>query len=344
MEWSTPGAGESGDILAEERIKPVRWWWPGGWLQGNFGVAVLVVVVVGGVGWFAWEGLAGLRGSASAVVGGSVEVHPEYGRDLDAGEYGLAERYGTPLYLGKGGLPVVRFDDTGEVRELTQIEADWEWGEEYEWVGEGRGVWAPGPRGKGMWWEVDEESASLSEVVRYPREKWREKQRRELSRAVAELGMLVRYVSGLDLTFWSVGSGEALIVVVSSVRGRFPPVEYGHWEGVPLLWSCDAELESDFTLGVTSGCPGVEYQDLLSQAWGSVGGVLDVAVRMGENGVVMDRMSAETLAGSGLLSRQAYYLVDLWRAVEVAEFRLEALAEESLAHDLPIVVEVFGED
>ena len=289
-----------------------------------------------GVGW----GSGDAGGVIGAVAG---DVHAEYGRDLTAGEYALAEGYGTPLYLGKGGLPVVRFEELGIARELTSTEADWVgWGE-YEWTGEGRSVWAPGPKGRGIWWEVDEEAESLAEVVRYPREKWRERQRLELSRAVSELSVLVRYVSGLDFEIWRVGSGEALLKVVRSVMGRFPPVEYGHWEGVPSLWACDTGLESDFTLGVTSGCPGPKYQELLSQAWGGVGGVIDVVERMGETGVVMDGMSAEALSESGLLARQGYYLIDLWRAVDLAGGRLEALSEESVARDLPIIVEVFGE-
>ena len=347
LEWSTPGAGESEDILADERVRRVRWWWPGSWFEGRLGLVILVVVVMGGVGWFAFGGAFGWRvspdggGVRVGVEGG--EVHPGYGRDLTAGEYALAERYGTPLYLGKGGLPVVRFGGVGESRELTLMEAEWESLEKYEWSGEGRSVWAPGPRGRGIWWEVDEEAESLDGVVRYPREKWREKQRRELSRAVSELGVLVRYVSGLDLKVWRAGSGESLLRVVRSVRGRFPPVEYGHWEAVPSLWVCDTELESDFTMGVTSGCPGPEYEDLLSQAWGSVGGVIDVAERMGETGIVMDGLNAEALSESGLLSRQGYFLIDLWRAVELTGVRLEALASESKARDLPIVVEVFGE-
>ena len=48
LEWSTPGAGESGDILAEERVRPVRWWWPGSWFEGRLGLAGLCL---GGLVW-----------------------------------------------------------------------------------------------------------------------------------------------------------------------------------------------------------------------------------------------------------------------------------------------------
>ena len=75
-------------------------------------------------------------------------VDPEAGRALEGEEVGLAMRYGRPMHLGEGGLPVVEFQD-GVVRELTPVEVEYRSLAPFEDAGYGGIVWGPGPRGGG---------------------------------------------------------------------------------------------------------------------------------------------------------------------------------------------------
>ena len=53
--WQPPPEEESPDILAEERARPRRMWWPGNWLRGRGGIVILVLFFAGGLAYLVWE-------------------------------------------------------------------------------------------------------------------------------------------------------------------------------------------------------------------------------------------------------------------------------------------------
>ena len=123
------GKGSGPDILAEERERRlrrrrgIRAFFPSSWLTGRAGVFILVVFLLGGLGWLGFQrwGDADRLGPGSGSPSFSSPV-PERARDLTASEYSLASRYGRPLYFGTEGVPVVQVEGTGKVRELTPFE------------------------------------------------------------------------------------------------------------------------------------------------------------------------------------------------------------------------------
>ena len=122
---SPPGRSSGPDLLAEERERrrsKVRLAWPGNWFTGRFGLVVLVVFVGGGLGWSLFQTLGARFDSRSSSAVSDV-LHPESGRDLTVAEYALAEQYGQPVFLGDGGMPLIQVEATGEVREITPVEA-----------------------------------------------------------------------------------------------------------------------------------------------------------------------------------------------------------------------------
>ena len=103
--WEARPPEPERDILAEDRLsKSRRRWWLGNWLTGRVGVVVLVVFIVGGLGWVVMAG-SGLGSDRSRESFDVVRVKdPEAGRLLTLGEQSLASSYGVPLHLGDGGV------------------------------------------------------------------------------------------------------------------------------------------------------------------------------------------------------------------------------------------------
>ena len=341
--WEAPLREPDRDILSEERVRPRRWWWPGSWLTGRTGMTLLAVFVVGGLGWTMVSRI-GVGPSGAPGAGEAPRVnHPESGRRLAPAEYGLASEYGSPLFLGKGGLPVVRMETTGRVRELTPVEAEFESSLPYVSAGYGEVVWTPGPRGWGLWWKDDVEERLLSARLGFPRDSWRDRQQAELSHAAARVTEGLRVVELMDLELWRPGIGPALEALMAQLRFRYPVVEYGNWGVVPARWQCDRALESDLNQGVTPGCPGSEYVVLLEDAWVRLGAVVVLLEGIGRLGAEMDVMSAADLYQSGLVRQQVYALADLLEGVRKLELGLERLWVGSRAVDLPVSVRLFSE-
>ena len=338
------GKGFRRDILAGERKKIRRWWWPGRWFSGRVGVVVLVAFLATGGAFVVMEGSGGYRVRGldfSAKEGGDVEY--EAGRELVGKEVGLALRYGRPLYLGDGGLPVVELG-SGVVRELTPVEAGFESVFLYEEAGYANVMWGPGPRGWGMWWKDQSEMELLRPSRVYSRFGWRDKQDGELDVGAAVVSFGLALLLHMDLEVWEKGLGEPLVEVMEGLKERHRVVEVGHWGAVPGQWVCDEKWESDLNQGVTQGCPGSEYESLLRESWERLGAVVEVLHGIGRVIVVMDEMGSRELHDSEALGGLGFYLVDLveeWYAMEVA---FEAMREGTSWYDLPVNAEVFDRD
>ena len=268
---------------------------------------------------------------------------PESGRPLTAIEYALAEQYGRPVFLGDGGLPLIRVYATDEVRELTPVEAEFDSSRRFVYAGYGGVVWTPGPRGWGMWWRDDSEKRALRTLVVFSREDWRERQEDELSLAVSEVSDGIRMAVSMDLKFWRPGVGVPLFRIVHGIKSRYPPVTYDEWGAVPVIWGCDHGIEVAFHQGVTQGCPHPEYVGSLGSTWVQLGVVVGTLEKMARLAIRMDSLGAEELYLSEYLPSQAYFMADLLREMDGLAAALERLQYVSLNEDLVINVRMFEE-
>ena len=348
--WSSgEREGVGRDILSEERVRGLRWWWPGDWmpgrwLRGRFGLAVLFAFLLV---WVFWSAFCGLR-DGEAVRGGaggsgSSPVLVEQ-RALSSVEAVRAQGFGEPLYLGQGGLPVVRLGSTGEVRELTPVE--WGYDSVFPYVDTGVGgvLWSPGPRGWGMWWLGNGEEEFLRPVGGFDREGWRAKQERELRLAAAAVTVSLRALRRADLDVWARGELAVVGVMMGGLRDRYSVGVGGMWAGVPGRWVCDLELEGDLTQGLSQGCPGAGLEGLLQQAWSDMGVLIERLDGIGRVGAEMDKMTTKELYESEVLADMWYNFQDLGREVEEVNISLDRLSSGSLEAGLTVQAILFAED
>ena len=328
------------DILQDDRERRsrsrFRYLHPGTFLSGRFGAVVLAVFLAGGLGWFLYENFSGVFSPRPAPAPQPAPAHPEAGRVLSPVEHTLASVFGAPLFLGDRGLPVIRVPATGEVREMTPVEVEYD--EPFRFVASGYrdAIWGPGPRGWGIFWEDDSELRSLAPVARFTRESWRERQQDELHLVLEHVEVGMELISLGDPSRWRPGLGRALFELSEDVRGRYPPVEYGHWGSVPGLWVCDLEAEQALTQGLTLGCPDVEYLERLIDVWVSLGVVVD---QLGVIGLVMARlegMDSMEQSSSGVGYALAYQVQDLERMLDRVQVSVDALWQQSAEDELPL--------
>ena len=349
--WEEDVSGkDSGvDILAEERERRLRRrrglraFFPSNWLAGRTGFVILLAFLVGGLGLLGfqrWDDSNHLGpGSGSSFLSPPV---PERAQDLSASEYSLASRFGRPLYLGTGGVPVVQVEGTGEVRELTPFELEFD--SAFTRVPSPRGliIEVPGPRGWGMWWRDMSEAHSLRSLVSFDRRSWASRQEGELSRVVRGISLGMQVVSGVNLEVWDPGSGDSLLDLMAQIKDPYPPVRHRHWSSVPGIWVCDLRLERDLHQGITPGCPGGEYLGALREAWGRAGLVVERMEGIARLVHQIDGMSSEEFFQSNVRANFSYEVLDLARDIQEFDLALSRLRRVSREWDLPIVVDFMG--
>lgn len=339
--------GSSADILAEERVRRFRWWWigdwmPGRWLKGRVGLVVAACFcIVGGVwvSFFSGEESGGAVGETGSRAGGPLRG----GGVLSTMDANRAERFGEPLFLGEGGLPVVQLRSTGEVRELTPVEWGYDSGLPYVRTGVDGVVWTTGPRGWGMWWREDMDELSVFTDGGFSAELWRQKQESELRWVAGRVTEGLRGVMAMEPDNWRRGNGEVVEGLVREVRLRYSVETGGVWAGVPGRWVCDIGLERDLTQGLTDGCPGSDLLGVVAYAWDDMGAVVDQLGGMARLAGVMDGLGTRELYESELVGDMWYRFRDLGLQVEVLNARLDFLSSESSRVGLPVRVALFDD-
>lgn len=351
LERDAKGSG-SEDLLAEERALAARgrWWKPwwlrsaavGDWFPGRKGAWAAAAVLVALAGWLVYMMATGGVRSGSGASGPweapeDYTVNMEAGRVLRVGEVEVALAYGEPVELGVFGRPVVVHAGSGEERELTPLEVDFfeEHGRDglagVE-LGVNRVVWNPGPQGWGMWWREEAVERFSEPELLFTRERWREKQERELQWLAYRLEEAALVLNRLeDPLVRQRGIGAELAAVLDRMTDRYPSVRekrgVGAWAAAPTRWVCDEELELALTGGITQGCPGLDYRVVLSEVWGSGGAVYQELARLARLLNYLDGLSTEEYFGSGDVPGVFFGLVDLLEvemlnlAVSVGELR-----------------------
>ena len=333
----------SGDILADERVlrSRRRWWSPASWLSGRAGLVVLVAfLLLGPLYLYFNDRISWLRADRSSVST-YIPQSNEAGRDLTPSEFAMARFFGEPIRLGDGGFPVVRLDTTGEVRELTPVEVEFEESARFASTGENNVVWGPGPRGWGIWWKDQTEVNLLASGSYFTRYRWFEKQKDELSLAVSEVSRGLHLVEAMDFSLWSSEVSGPLYVLTNDLKMRYRPVAFGHWGVVPMQWQCNESFEEELNQGMTQGCPGLEYLSALGDAWVSVGKVVERMQGMSRLGVFMDRMGSRDLHQSDVIMDQVYHASDLLEDVSELERALADLERVSSRREMTIAVRLF---
>ena len=278
----------------------------------------------------------------------AAEPHPEAGRELRGLETLQAEWLGRPVRLGEGGLPVVEHRVTGEVREMTPVEVEF-YDETHGGIrpfietGVNGVVWNPGPDGWGMWWRDNSLQVELLPDALFTRERWRDRQEAELSRAADLLSRGLVELDHYRPEEWVRGPSARIANLMAELRAVHPVVaEHGFWEGVPGQWLCDDGLEAAVTLGVSQGCPPAHYRDFLYEAWGRLGAAADHLAGLARLGLVIDRLPARDYYQSTVREEFFYTLIDLDELVGRVIVALAGLQQVSVGQELPIIVRLFG--
>ena len=240
-------------------------------------------------------------------------------------------------------MPVVEFS-SGNVRELTPVEAEFESPFRFEEAGYGDVLWNPGPRGWGMWWEDQREREMLWAERVFSRLRWRDKQEEELGVAAWAVSLGLAMLLYVDWEVWEVGIGEPLVHLMEWMEERYPLGERGYWSGVPGRWVCADQLEVALTQGVTQGCPGEEYEALLRESWVRLGVVADLLLGIGRVIQVADGMNTGELYDSEVRSRLGFYVLDLGREWGRMESAFRDMREGTAWRGLPVDVEFFDPD
>ena len=333
----------SADILVEERARRSRrrWWSPASWLSGRTGLAVLVSFLVLGPLYLYFDGRVSWLPAGSGRAPAYEPRSPDAGRELTPSEFAAARSFGDPLRLGDSGFPVVRLSATGEVRELTPVEMDFDEGVSYVPTGVYNVVWGPGPRGWGIWWKDQSERRVLTSGNHFTRYRWQERQREELSHAASEVSRGLEMVQGMDFSLWSSGVSGPLYILTDDLKDRYPSVAFGHWGAVPMQWQCSDVFEAELNQGVTQGCPGPGYLSALRDAWVDLGVVAERMQGMSRLGVFMERLSARELHQSGVVMEQVYHAADLVEDVDDLHASLARLEGVSARAGMTIAVRLF---
>ena len=224
--------------------------------------------------------LDGPRGRGSYVAGG----------ELSASESLVASRFGRPLYLGDGGLPVIELYRTGDVREMTRLEAGFPSSgplsvdyddpievapglrryqapdRDYEDV-----YFHPGAAGQGVWWHDPGRASPSSRLSVVDRDGWQEAQMEELLEALPAVERVLLSYQETDLSNWDEDWVVDVHDEMERLTQRFVGGDHTRWAMVSYRVSCDEALELERTGGLTRGCPSPLLEQALSYVWARYG-------------------------------------------------------------------------
>ena len=267
-------------------------------------LALVLACGAGAVGVMAWSwtlenrdvpAAAAEGGPAAAVVLDAPRPQGVYraGGDLNAVERLVAARFGRPHYLGDGGLPVIEVYHTGQIREMTEFEANFPSSQplpvdyadppdpapalrrynvpdrDYPGI-----YFHPGPNGYGVWWHDPARDSLVSRVVVVDRGEWESRQIQRLGEALPALEELLLSFQDTDLASWDQDWAVSMQRETERLAERFVAGKHDEWAMVPYQYSCSIERELEITAGVTRGCPSPVLEQALSYLWARYGKVV----------------------------------------------------------------------
>ena len=279
------------DVIPETGGQPPRrrrrfWRWRPGHLferHSPVGIGILVIFIAFGFAYIMLrdDSAVGLdRSSAQENEKGVTAVEP---RELTGAEHVRATRFGRPLRLGPGGLPLVEVEPD-VVRELTALENDYPLGVTALADPNRPGVMmAPGPVGEGVWWQEGGPLSALPEAEVVDRNRWFREQRLLLRKGLNDLGGALTHLGYVKPMDWSPDWGGHLETGTSAMRDYYSFGDYKLWPLAPSRWVCSEALEVALTQGVTDGCPSVAHVAALGQVWAHIGNLNELLWALGRS-------------------------------------------------------------
>ena len=262
---------------------------------------LMVIVLAGaaaGVGVVAWawtnqeRPVQPVSGVSEAQVLAEPRMDGSYivGGELNSVEKLIASRFGRPLYIGDGGLPVIVVYQTGEIREMTDFEANFpsarplsvDYGDppdlepamrryqapdrDYDGV-----YFHPGPEGNGVWWLDPARDRPASHSYAVDRLGWQAMQLEMLSEALPAVEKILLSYQDVELSEWDQDWVVNVQEEAERLTERFVGGHHDEWAMVPSRYSCDVALELERTSGVTRGCPSPLLEEALGYMWARYG-------------------------------------------------------------------------
>ena len=287
----------------KRRRRPRDVWFIGYALDNTLPLLLTLVLAVGAsaVGIFAWywtneeDTSVAVAGAAESLVLAEPRADGSYlvGGELNSVEKLIAARFGRPLYMGDGGLPVIEVYETGQIREMTVFEANFPSNRplsvdyadapdvdpalrryqvpdvDYDGV-----YFHPGPEGEGVWWHDPVRDSVVARTVSLDRLGWETRQVEILVEALPVLEEILLSYAETDLTNWDEDWVLNVHTEAERLTERFVAGNHDEWAMVPYRFSCDEDLELARTEGVTKGCPSVLLQQALSYMWARYGALV----------------------------------------------------------------------
>ena len=295
--------GRDRSAAGAPRRRPKDLWFVGYVLDNMLPLFLTLLLAMGAgvVAFMAWSWTSDAEGGRSvAAVAGAGELpilgEPRgrgsyaVGDELSASERLAASRFGRPLYLGDGGFPVIEVYHTGEVREMTEMEAGFPssgpLSVDYDDVpGLAPGLrryeapeldhpdvyFHPGPGGDGVWWHDPGRASSSGHVTFVDREGWHGVQMESLQDALPAVEQVLLSYQETDFS----ASFDTWVVEVHDemerLTERYVGGDHGDWAMVSYRVSCDEQLELEKSGGLTRGCPSPLLEQALSYMWARYG-------------------------------------------------------------------------
>ena len=340
----SPAPGER-DILAQDRASRSRFRMFHPFAGRRGGLIILALCTLLGGFLYLYPRLTGEVGF-SPPTGGYASPFPVSPQSADVpvspAVMAQAHMFGEVVGSSSNGMPLIEDPLTGDVRELTPVEADFPAHLPYASTGNRNVLWTPGPRGWGVWWQDQETEARLNARNTLDRGGWRVKQEQELSAAVAAVRVMLQRSMAFDFEVWAQGVAPDLVYGTDVISQRYDVVPgKRYWSAVPARWVCSSFVEQSLNLGVSQGCPSVELEQALAAVWYDFGEIHGYLARLGRYGVRVDAMPTGQVYESAALLDLAHIFEDMRRAVLAFQESLDDLATLSWNEELPISVELF---
>ena len=277
---------EAGGQPPRKRGRRSRRWWPGHYFERHspVGIGILVIFIAFGFAYIMFQNDSAVELEGSSVGENTDPLSAAEPRELTGAEYVGATRFGRPLRLGPGGLPLVEVEPDGVVRELTTLESDYPLGVTALADPDRPGVlMAPGPVGEGVWWQESGPLSALPDSEIVDRNRWFREQRQLLRHGLNDLGGALTHLGYAKPVDWSPDWGSHLETGTSAVRDYYSFGDYKLWPLAPSRWVCSEALELALTQGVTDGCPSVGHVAALGRVWAHIGNLNELLWALGRS-------------------------------------------------------------
>ena len=281
------------------RFQGLPWWMTLGMNRLSPGMVVVVMLIglvaVGLVGVRYYFGGSSDQDDLRLVAEDSVpydgDMDSNFGRQIPPLQRLRWARFGLPLHIGPRGLPLIQNVETGDVREMTDLEMEFPHDVSYERDPvDDSIVFVPGPTGYAVrWWEPDEYS-DLPAARAFDRIGWFVYHEDMLNDASRDVYIGLQHVVGSDYSVWNYRWGKELVAIADALNDEYAFGDSRNWDLIGALRYCNDGLDSGYRSGVSEGCPSTGYQAVVGSMWRNLGEMVVLMELIGKSaGLQSDR-------------------------------------------------------